>query len=62
MQPKDIEKKITSKTKAILINSPQNPTGAVLRKKEIIQIAELARENDLFVISDEVYSRIIFKW
>ena len=61
MQPDDIEKKITGKTKAILINSPQNPTGAVLRKKEIIQIAELARENDLFVISDEVYSRIIFK-
>ncbi len=61
MQPKDIERKITNKTKAILINSPQNPTGAVLRKKEIIQIAEIAKENDLFLISDEVYSRIIFR-
>ena len=61
MQPDDIEKLITKKTKAILINSPHNPTGSVLRKKEIIQISELARENGLFLISDEVYSRIIFK-
>jgi aspartate aminotransferase len=60
MQPNDIASAITSKTKAILINSPHNPTGSVLKKKEIIQIAEIARDKDIFLISDEVYSRIIF--
>lgn len=61
IQAEDIEKVITKKTKAILINSPHNPTGAVLRKKDIIQISELAKENDLFLISDEVYARMIFQ-
>ena len=60
MQPSDIANSITSKTKAILINSPHNPTGAVLRKKEVIQIAEIAKENDIYLISDEVYFLMIF--
>jgi len=60
IQPKDIANSITSKTKAILINSPHNPTGAVLRKKEVIQIAEIAKKNDIYLISDEVYFRMIF--
>jgi len=60
MQPNDIANAITSKTKAILINSPHNPTGSVLKKKEIIQIAEIVRDEGIFLISDEVYSRMIF--
>jgi len=60
IQSTDIERVITEKTKAILINSPHNPTGAVLRKKDVIQIAELAKDKGLFLISDEVYARMLF--
>ena len=61
IQANDIEGAITKKTKALVINSPHNPTGAVLKKKDVIQISELARDNDLFLISDEVYARMIFQ-
>mgnify|MGYP000607274398 FL=1 len=60
MQPIDIDNAITSKTKAILINSPHNPTGSVLKKKDVMQIAEIARNKGVYLISDEVYSRMIF--
>lgn len=56
----DIEAKITSHTKAILINSPCNPTGAVLTEADIRTIAEVARAHDLIVISDEPYEAIIY--
>ena len=61
IQAPDIKEAITEKTKAILINSPHNPTGAVLRKKDVIQVAELAEECGLYLISDEVYGRIVFQ-
>lgn len=47
---------ISSKTKAIIINSPNNPTGYVLSKEELEKVIEIARENDLWVISDEIYA------
>jgi len=56
----DIEQQITSKTKAILIGYPANPTGAVMVKKELTQIAELAQRHDLLVISDEVYGQLVY--
>lgn len=56
----DIEAKITSHTKAILINSPCNPTGAVLTEADIRAIAEVARVHNLIVISDEPYEAIIY--
>ena len=56
----DIEAKITSHTKAILINSPCNPTGAVLTEADIRAIAEVARAHNLIVISDEPYEAIIY--
>ncbi|MDH7477252.1 MAG: pyridoxal phosphate-dependent aminotransferase [Candidatus Bathyarchaeota archaeon] len=56
----DIVKRITPKTKAILINSPSNPTGSVLREKELKNIANIALENDLLVISDEAYEAILY--
>ncbi|MBU0998684.1 pyridoxal phosphate-dependent aminotransferase [Patescibacteria group bacterium] len=51
----DIEKIISPKTKAILLNSPNNPTGIVYSDEFLESIAKLAKKNDLFIISDEVY-------
>lgn len=51
---------VTEKTKMIIINSPQNPTGGLLSKSDLEAVAELAIANDLWVISDEIYSRILF--
>jgi len=60
MNPDDIKKKITKKTKLIIINSPQNPTGSVMTKKELDEIAEIAEEKNIFVISDEIYSKMTY--
>lgn len=56
----DIEKKLTKRTKAILLGYPANPTGAVLERKEMERIAEVARRHKLLVISDEIYSRLVY--
>ena len=55
-----IEKKITAKTKAILIVNPGNPTGTVYTKEEIDMLGEIAVEKDLFILSDETYQEIVF--
>lgn len=51
---------LTSKTKAILLNSPNNPTGTIYTKEELVKIAEFARENDLIIVSDEIYEKLIY--
>ncbi len=51
---------VTPKTKVLIINSPANPTGGVLAKEDLREIAKIAVENDLIVMSDEIYSRIIY--
>ncbi len=56
-----IEKAITERTRAVLICSPDNPTGTVLTREEMAVIAEVALEHDLFVISDEVYREFIYE-
>jgi len=56
----DIEPHITQKTKAILLGYPANPTGAVLSKEGLTQIAELAKRYNLLVISDEVYGQLVY--
>lgn len=56
----DIAAKVTEKTKAILINSPNNPTGAVWSEKTLRQIAELAEEKDFWIISDEIYEKMVY--
>jgi aminotransferase len=56
----DIKARITKKTKAILIGYPANPTGAVMSKKEAEAIAELSKEHDLPLISDEIYARLTY--
>lgn len=54
-----LEESITKNTKMIIINSPQNPTGGVLTKNDLKKIADLTLEHDLWVLSDEVYARIV---
>lgn len=56
----DIVKLITPKTKAILFSNPGNPTGTILRLDELQMLAEIAKENNIFVISDEVYRGFAF--
>ena len=56
----EIAGKITGKTRVFIFNSPSNPTGTVFDEKALERIAELARKHDLWVISDEVYARILF--
>lgn len=56
----DIEPLITSKTKAIFIGYPNNPTGAVLSREKALAIAALAEKHDLLVISDEIYDRLVY--
>lgn len=57
----DLAKLITPKTKLIIINSPQNPTGGVLTEATLGGMAKLAIENDLWVLSDEIYDNIIYE-
>jgi aspartate/methionine/tyrosine aminotransferase len=56
----DLKSKVNEKTKMILLNSPQNPTGAVMTKEDLNSIAEVAENNDLIAISDEVYEKFIY--
>ena len=55
----DIRKKITPKTKAIVIINPNNPTGALYPKEVLEQIVQVARENNLIIFSDEIYDRLV---
>jgi aminotransferase len=55
-----IEAAVTPQTKAILINYPNNPTGAVLDRERMLEIAEVAARRDLLVISDEIYDRLVY--
>jgi aspartate aminotransferase len=56
----EIAAKITAKTRMLIFNSPNNPTGTVFSDSVLNQIAELARKHDLWVIADEIYARILF--
>ncbi len=60
MNPDDIKERITKKTKLIIVNSPQNPTGSMMTKSEMDGIAELAEDHDIFVVSDEIYSKMTY--
>jgi aspartate aminotransferase len=59
--PEDIRAHITPKTKAIIINTPSNPTGSIMSKDTLKEIGDLALEKDLVVISDEVYENLIYE-
>ncbi len=57
----DVARYITPRTKAIMVNSPNNPTGHVISTEEAETVRRLALENDLYVISDEIYEKLIFE-
>lgn len=58
--PGDLEARITPRTKVMILNSPGNPTGAVFPPAALAELVALARRHDLWVISDEIYERIVF--
>jgi arginine:pyruvate transaminase len=60
LQPGDLAARITQQSRVLLLNSPHNPTGAVLRPAEIASIGALARAHDLWVLADEVYEELVF--
>ncbi len=60
LTPEALEAAITDRTRVVLLNSPSNPTGAVLTSDEIAAIGEVCRRHDLWIVSDEVYETLIF--
>ena len=58
LQPEDVESAITDKTRLIIVNSPHNPTGAVMREKELKEIAGIAKKHGVYLYLDEIYSRM----
>lgn len=61
IDPEDIKKAITDKTKAVILNNPVNPSGALFPEETIRRIVELAVQNDFFVITDEAYDFVLFE-
>tara|TARA_Y100000031_G_C8221207_1_gene386024 strand:- start:327 stop:1514 length:1188 start_codon:yes stop_codon:yes gene_type:complete len=61
LNPDDVEAAITSNTKMIIINSPSNPTGALMTNDEMRRIYEIAKEKDLWLLSDEIYARMNYR-
>ncbi len=61
LMPAEIEKRITPRTKVLVLVTPNNPTGAVTPPQTIREIAEVAKKHNLIVMSDEIYSRLIFE-
>jgi len=57
----ELIEKISDKTRLIILNSPNNPTGSVLTRQDIEKLAEATHERDLFILSDEIYSRILYE-
>lgn len=60
VDPDDIRKAITPRTKVIFIGYPSNPTGAVAERETMVEIAKIAEEYDLVVVSDEIYDRLVY--
>jgi len=61
LDPSDLEAAVTPRTRAVLLNTPHNPTGAVLTAETLAAVGELAERRDLWVVSDEVYARMTFE-
>jgi len=60
LDPDNFQKRLTTKTRAILLCNPNNPTGSVFASRDLVKIGELAKEHNLIIISDEVYKDFIF--
>lgn len=61
LNPDDLRRRITSRTRLIIINSPSNPTGAVMTPDAIDEVANIAAEHDVYLLSDEIYARMVFE-
>lgn len=61
LNPGTLQEKITNKTKALIINFPNNPTGAVMNRKDLEAIADIVIDNDLLLITDEVYAELTYE-
>lgn len=61
LNPDDVEKVITSKTRMIIINSPSNPTGSVMTEDEVRRMYEIAKKYDVYLLSDEIYARMLYR-
>jgi aspartate aminotransferase len=61
MNPADVEKAITPKTRMIIMNSPSNPTGAVMTEQEIREVYDIARRHGIYLLSDEIYARMVYE-
>lgn len=61
MQAADVASRITPRTRALLLTSPHNPTGAILNKADLVALCELAKAHDFWIISDEVYEHLVFE-
>lgn len=57
----ELRSKITERTRMVIINSPHNPTGGIIPKNDLHEVAELALKHDFWVLSDEIYSRIVYE-
>jgi aspartate aminotransferase len=57
----ELERLVTPRTKLVVVNSPQNPTGGVLDKRTLDRVAEIAARHDFYILSDEIYSRIVYE-
>jgi len=60
LREEEIVKKLSKKTKAIMINSPNNPTGTVYPKDDLMKVVRIARERDLLILSDDIYDNFVF--
>lgn len=60
LQPSELEAAITPRTKAVVLNSPSNPTGIVYAPKELKALSEMALNHGLYIVSDEVYERVVY--
>lgn len=61
LQKEELMSLITSKTKAIILNSPSNPTGSVYTREELEELANIAIKNDIIIISDEIYEKLVYE-
>mgnify|MGYP003587440325 FL=1 len=60
IDPADVEARITPRARVLFLNTPHNPTGAVLRREDIAALGEVARRHDLWIVADEVYEDLVF--
>ena len=60
VDPADVKKAVSQKTKLIILNTPSNPTGAILDRNTLSQISAIAQRDHIFVLSDEPYEHILF--